>query len=300
MSKDQDPIWSWPLDRVKRLTDAVTAGRDLTPAAWPNGARVAVAISFDFDAETGWLYRNQRSPGSLARGAYGARAALPRILKLLAELDIPASFFVPVVSAQLHPEEVDSILEGGHEIGAHGWIHEVSSDLEPDQERQLLVQTCDYWTRRLGHPPSGIRTPSWDFTPHTLGILRDLRFEYDSSLMGDDRPYELVERGEPTGVVELPVEWLLDDYPYLQIMRETGFLPYIKPNDVLEIWKQEFEVARDEGTMLLLTMHPQVIGHRSRWAMLKDLLTFLRQKTDVWFARHDEIARYVISCEEAP
>jgi peptidoglycan/xylan/chitin deacetylase (PgdA/CDA1 family) len=214
-------------------------------------------------------------------------------LKLLEEMEIPASFFIPAVAGQLHPQSVDEILKGGHEVGVHGWIHELASDLTPDQERELLGRSFDYWAERLGHPPAGIRTPSWDLTPFTLGILRDLGFMYDSSLMGDDRPYELMVAGEATGMVELPVEWLLDDYPYLQIMRESGFLPYIKPDDVLEIWKREFEVARDEGTMLLLTMHPQVIGHRSRWGMLKDLVSFLKEQQGVWFARHDEIARHV-------
>lgn len=293
MSAGNDPVWQWPLDRIRQVTGAATAGRDLTPDSWPDGARVAVALSFDFDAETSWVYRDLRSPAAMSRGAYGARVGVPRILDALREVDVLATFFVPAVAGHLHSDRVDAIVESGHEIGVHGWIHEVAGDLTPDVERELLTRSFEFWADRLGSPPAGIRTPSWDFTPDTLGILKDLGFVYDSSLMGDDRPYELLDQGEPTGLVELPVEWLLDDFPYLQIMRERNMFPHIKPADVLEIWKREFDAAREEGTMLLLTMHPQVIGHRSRWGMLKDLLAYLKEQPGVWFARHDEIARLV-------
>ena len=108
----------------------------------------------------------------------------------------------------------------------------------------------------------------------------------------DDRPYELNENGEPTGVVELPVEWLLDDYPYFGFSRFSNVRPHIKPADVLEIWSAEFDMAYEEGTLFLLTMHPKYIGHRSRLAMLEDLIEYMASFDGVWFATHEEIARY--------
>ena len=293
-SDHSDPIWQWPLDRIQTVTQRVCAGRDLTPASWPDDARVAVALSFDFDAETGWLRRGQHSPASMARGAYGARVGIPRILDLLDRYDVPATFFVPVVAAQLHPEAVDAILRNGrHEIGIHGWVHELAQELTGEEERELLERSFDFWRERLGRPPAGIRTPSWDFTSHTLGIIQELGFLYDSSLMGDDRPYELVDAGAPTGVVELPVEWLLDDYPYFQIDSAQGSRPYIQPDAVCRIWEAEFDMAYQEGTLFLLTMHPQVIGHRSRLMMVERLIKRLREHPRVWFATHEAIARYV-------
>ena len=288
-----DPIWNWPLERIRRVTGAASAGRDLTPKRWPGGARVAVALSFDFDAETSWFRRGLHSPASMSRGAYGARVGVGRILRVLDTYGVKASFFIPAVAGQLHPKPVDAILDAGHEVGVHGWIHESARDLTGEEERDLLSRAFDYWRERLGRPPAGIRTPSWDFTEYTLEILLDLGFIYDSSLMGDDRPYELTQNGKATGLVELPVEWLLDDYPYLQIQMDGGMMPHIKPADVLDIWKREFEVAREEGTMFLLTMHPQVIGHRSRLAMLEDLVHYLKDQPDVWFATHEAIARAV-------
>jgi peptidoglycan/xylan/chitin deacetylase (PgdA/CDA1 family) len=110
--------------------------------------------------------------------------------------------------------------------------------------------------------------------------------------MADDRPYELVSDDRTTGIVELPVEWNLDDYMYFQIDYERGYHPYITPEDVYQIWRSEFDMARQEGTVFILTMHPQVIGHRSRIVILERLVEYM-QGHNAWFATLDEIARYV-------
>ncbi len=286
--------WNRTMEDVRSEVDVVRAGRDLTPDRWPDGARVAVALSFDFDSETNALRDGEDSPGTHSRGEYSARVAIPRILALLDEHDVPASFFVPAVTALLHPAEVDAIMDGGiHEIGMHGWIHERNSQLSEETERVLMRRSYDILYEAMGKPPVGIRTPSWDFSPSTLKLIRELDLLYDSSLMADDRPYEVNENGEPTGVVELPVEWLLDDYPYFGFSRFSSVRPHIKPKDVLEIWSAEFEKAYEEGTMFLLTMHPKYIGHRSRIAMLEELIEFIGSFDGVWFATHEDIARYV-------
>ncbi len=269
------PAWERTMDDVRSEVNLVRAGRDLTPESWPGGARVAVGLSFDFDSETNALRDGEDSPGTHSRG------------------EVPASFFVPAVTALLHPAEIDAILEKGvHEIGMHGWIHERNSLLPEETERELMRRSYDVLTELMGKPPVGIRTPSWDFSTSTLKLIRELDLLYDSSLMADDRPYEVHENGESTGVVELPVEWLLDDYPYFGFSRFSSVRPHIKPADVLEIWSAEFEMAYEEGTMFLLTMHPKYIGHRSRIAMLEDLIEFMASFDGVWFATHEDIARF--------
>lgn len=294
MNANSHPIWQWPIDDVRRVVEYVRAGRDLTPSSWPNGACIAVAFSFDVDTETNWLWNGRHSPAALSRGEYGARAGLPRILDTLDNFEIPATFFIPAVTGLLHPEVAPSILKSGrHEIGIHGWIHEAVADISEHDERALTTRAFQYWTQEVGKPPAGIRTPSWDFSAVTLSIIRELGLIYDSSLMSDDRPYELVEHGQPTGIVELPVEWLLDDYPYFQIDWVRNARPYIGPDDVYTIWQAEFDRARAEGTLFILTMHPQVIGHRSRMAVLERLIQYMRSLPDVWFATLNEIARYV-------
>jgi peptidoglycan/xylan/chitin deacetylase (PgdA/CDA1 family) len=251
-----------------------------------------VALSFDPDHETGTLREGSTSVGRLSQGQYGSRAGVPRILDLLRRHGIRASFFVPAVVAKLYPDEQRRIVDDGHEIGMHGWIHERTSPLPEDVERDLMRRAFDTLTKASGQTPVGVRVPSWDFSENTLKLIRELGLLYDSSLMADDEPYELLENGEPTGVVELPVEWIKDDAPYFGMQRSSGLRPYTPPSAVLEIFKAEFDAAVAEGGLFLLTMHPHITGHRSRMAILEALVQHMKRVEGVWFATHEEVARY--------
>ena len=290
----QDPSWKWPESKVFETVNRVRAGRDLTPKRWPHGARVAVGLSFDFDNETPSLRDGQTSPALMAQGEYGARAGLPRILAMLDRYHVPATFFIPAISAKLHPESIkDIVSKKRHEIGVHGWIHERNSLLEEGDERDLMRRSIESLTQMTGRKPVGMRTPSWDLSQATMKLAREFGLIYDSSLMADDRPYEVLVEGSATGVVELPVEWIADDFPYFGMDRQTTLRPYTTPDEVFTIWRAEFDKAYEEGTMFILTMHPHVIGHRSRIAMLERLVRYMRSRPVVWFATHEEIARFV-------
>ncbi len=283
--------WNWTEAEVRAAVEQVRAGRDLNPESWPGGARVAVLLSFDVDNETVQGLRTGRiSVGPLSQGEYGSRVALPRIVRLLDRESIPASFFFPAWSLKLAPEQADVIQASGmHEIAVHGWIHESNAGLDGATEERLLRQAIDALEEITGERPVGYRAPSWNFSPNTLRIVRELGFLYESSLMADDRPYELLQNGEPTGVVELPVEWILDDAPLYNPRGDS----YSPPRDVMQVWIDEFDRAWDEGTMFLLTMHPHISGHRSRIVALEGLIAHIKAKGDVWFATHAEAARYV-------
>jgi peptidoglycan/xylan/chitin deacetylase (PgdA/CDA1 family) len=289
----EEPSWKWPESRWRGVVERVRAGRSLLPRSWPQGGKVAVALSFDFDNETPSLRDNRTSPSLLSQGEYGARAALPRVLALLERHRIPASFFIPAVSAKLYPEHVKQIAAAGHEIGIHGWIHERNSLLEEQDERELMKRAIATLSELAGKPPVGLRTPSWDYSPNTLKLVRELGLLYDSSLMADDSPYEVLADGQPTGVVELPVEWILDDYPYFGMDRFSTVRPHTPPSAVFEIWAAEFDKAYEEGGLFVLTMHPHVIGHRSRVSMLERLVLHMKKRPGVWFATHEQVARYV-------
>ena len=292
-TQEEQP-WEWSLEKILSEVGKVRAGKDLTPKAWPKGARVAVALSFDFDSETNALRDLELSPGTFSQGEYAARVSVPRILALLDKYSIPASFFVPAVSALLHKEEIEAITESGrHEIGLHGWVHERNSLLDEEEERILMKKSFQTLKELTGKAPTGIRTPSWDFSPSTLKIIMEMGLIYDSSLMADDRPYELLQEGRPTGVIELPVEWLLDDYPYFGFSRYSAVRPHIKPMDVFEIWAAEFDKAYEEGTLFVLTMHPKYIGHRSRMVLLEKLIQHILSYENVWWATHEDIALFV-------
>ena len=288
-----DPSWGWEDARWQGIVNKVRAGRSLKPAAWQGGARCAVALSFDSDHESWVLRDGGNSPAGLASGQYGPRVAMPRILDLLRTYDVPATFFVPAVIAKLYPDEQKRVVGEGHEIGIHGWIHERNSNLAPEVERDLTLRSAEVLAKLTGTQPVGIRTPSWDFSQSTLQIIREMGLLYDSSLMADDEPYELLEEGRPTGVVELPVEWIRDDYPYFGMDRLTNLRPHTPPESVLGIWKGEFDLALRERGMFLLTMHPHVIGHRSRMLLLEELIRYMRSFSGVWFATHEQVARFV-------
>jgi peptidoglycan/xylan/chitin deacetylase (PgdA/CDA1 family) len=288
-----EPSWKWPEARWRATVGKVRAGRSLLPKSWPEGAEVAVALSFDFDNETPSLRDGQTSPGVLSQGEYGARAALPRILALLERHRIPATFFVPAVSAMLYPDQVRRIAAASHEVGLHGWIHERNSLLAEAEERELMQRAVDTLTEIAGRRPVGLRTPSWDYSPNTARLVREFGLLYDSSLMADDSPYEVLLEGQPSGIVELPVEWILDDYPYFGMDRFATVRPHSAPGHVYEIWAAEFDRARAERGLFVLTMHPHVIGHRSRITMLEKLVEHMRARPGVWFATHEQVARYV-------
>lgn len=286
--------WEWPEVEWRGAVEQVRAGRSLKPSAWPGGARVAVGLSFDSDHESIPLIQGHTSPGQLSQGEYGARVAVPRIRALLAQHDIKATFFMPAVMAQLHPDEPRAVVAEGHEIGIHGWIHELNSKLDRATERDLQMRACEVLEQISGRRPVGIRTPSWDFSPHTLSITREMGLLYDSSLMADDEPYEILQNGEPTGVVELPVEWIRDDYVYFNMNRATTVRPHTPPSSVLEIFKGEFDGAYRERGTFILTMHPHVIGHRSRITVLERLIEYIKGHEGVWFATHEEIAQHCL------
>ena len=196
------------------------------------------------------------------------------------------------VAALLHPDEQRELAAEGHEIGLHGWIHEMNSKLDATAERDLMFRAGDTLERITGTRPVGMRTPSWDYSLNTLAIARELGLVYDSSLFADDDSYEIVADGAPTGIVKLPVEWIRDDAVYFMMNRFGAQRPYTPPEAVLDIFTREFGGAYAQGRLFLLTMHPHVTGSRSRMFILEDLLDTIAAKGDCWVATHADIARH--------
>lgn len=284
--------WQWPEDTWRKAVDHVRAGRRLRPASWPGGARFAVALSFDSDHETNELREGGKSIGRMSWGQYGNRVGVPRLERLLERYDARASFYVPAVAALMYPEEQQRLAAAGHEIGLHGWIHELNSVLPYEAERDLLLRSSDALERITKVRPVGMRTPSWDFSPHTLRIAVEMGLEYDSSLMADEDCYELLLEGKPSGVVELPVEWIRDDAVYFVMHRFQSLRPYTPPQSVLDIFMRELEGAEVDGGLFQLTMHPHVITARSRIWILEEILKAARAK-GAWVATHADVVRHV-------
>lgn len=263
-----------------------------------------VCLTFDFDAFSLWMARGLATPGPLSRGEFGA-VAVPRILHLLQRREIAATWFVPGHTADTYPGLCRRIAGAGHELALHGYAHEAVSTLSPERERAVVLRGFETLAALTGAAPSGNRTPSWDLTPQTVPILLELGVRYDSSLMsddytpfyarqGDEVPAEAAYRfGERTGLVELPVSWTLDDYPYFEYFRGTDIvMPGLRtPEHVFGNFLADVEyMVRDfDDGVCVITFHPQVIGRGHRLMGLERFIDQLRD-LGVTFERMDRVA----------
>lgn len=260
---------------------------------WPGGARCAVMLTFDLDAESLWLNldpENARRPGTLSQGAYAVRVAVPEILALLDRLGLPATFFVPGWVAERHPDAVRAIARAGHEVGHHGYLHEYVDPARPDEEERVLRLGLEILEGVAAERPVGYRSPAWETSANTLRLLERYGFSYSSNLMDDIRPYRLQVDGRPSDLVELPVQWLLDDAPYFLFGRGRTSRPIMPNALVLANWQEEFDgIALRQG-LFNLTMHPQLIGRPSRLAMLERLVEYIRGRGGAWFGTGRQVA----------
>jgi len=214
---------------------------------------------------------------------------MPRILAMLDKHQVPATFFMTAVDAMLHPEMVAGIMKSGrHEVGVHGWIHELPTRLSEAEEERLLDQAIEYLTKATGKKPVGYRAPSWAFSANTLDLVIKKGFLYDSSLQALDEPYEVMSNGKNTGLVELSIDWTLTETPFLG---QNGRMAV--PEFLYKLYRDEFDGAYKEGTMFVLTLHPYLSGHRAPMKHLEEFVAYMKSKPDVWFATGAQIAQYV-------
>jgi peptidoglycan-N-acetylglucosamine deacetylase len=252
---------------------------------WNQTRRCAVALCFDFDAESLWIMKNLTTPSFMSRGEYGARVGVPRILTLLQKYDIKVTFFVPADTARRHSDLVKEIHARGHEIGHHGDLHENPTKLSLAEEERVLRTGIDTLQKLTGEQPRGYRSPAWDLSPNTIGLLRQHGFLYDSSMMADDfRPYWVVDKEKQTDIVELPVSWELDDAAhFLFTFSPVYYTGMADPDKVYGIWATEFEGAYLNEGVYVLTMHPQLIGRYHRLKMVEQLIQHMGSHDGVWF-----------------
>lgn len=261
---------------------------------WPGDIQCVVMLTFDVDGVSSWLNRNpdfKRHPSLMSMAEYGPSVATPRILDLLDAHSIKASFYVPGFVAETHVDLVKEIARRGHEIGHHGYMHEPPSTMSAEEEKAVLEQGIAILQDITGQAPRGYRSPSWELSEHSLGLLASHGFLYDSSLMGDDAPYMLELEGSGAKLVELPIHWLLDDAPnfvYAPVANRLG--PMRNPDEVYGAWAAEFEGLYRYGRSFNLTMHPQYIGRPGRLLMLERLIDYIRRYPNVEFMRCQDVA----------
>lgn len=263
-----------------------------------------VCLGFDFDALAIWISTfKQVTPTPLSRGEYGGRIGVHRILDMLSLRDTPATFFVPAHSASSFPEAVKRMVAEGHEVASHGFVHETPVGLSYAEEEDLLLRSRDVLERVSGVRPTGYRSPAWDLGDSTIDLLEKHEYRYDSSLMADDfRPYyarkvDKVDEyafvpGVASSILEFPVAWELDDYPYFHFASRPINQGLRQVDEVFACWKAEFDYchSRIDGGVFNLTCHPEIIGRGPRIEMLGRLVDHMRTSGAIFTTMRDEAA----------
>lgn len=270
--------------------------------------RHIVCLTFDFDAMSGFISRGMTSPSPISRGEYGANVGAQRILDLLRKYAVPSSWYIPGHTLETYPDQCRRVFDAGHEIGHHGWTHVPPAAMTREQEEAGLLRANEQIKKLTGQYARGYRSPSWDLSPHSVGLLLKHGFAYDSSMMGDDyTPYrvrqgDVIELEKPavfgktTKLIEMPISWSLDDYPHFEFVRtNTTILPgNMNAHHVLQNWTDDFMYLRDhlDWGVITYTFHPFVIGRGHRMIVLEKLLRALKDNGAVFMRLGDAAAEF--------
>jgi len=267
---------------------------------WPDGSRCACVVSFDVDAESAILQVDPKyatHATTMSHQAYGPRVGVPRLLEQLRAAGIRATFFVPGFTAECYPDTIRRIVADGHEVGWHGYMHELPHELPVAEQRAIIERAGEVLEPLTGQRPVGYRAPWWQLSLQSPELLAGAGFRYDSSLMDDDVPYLL--HSDAGTLVELPVHWSFDDWEQYGFFVDPPLGDSLEPpGKLLEIWQGELEAFREEGCLQVLTMHPFLSGRPARARTIGRFVSFARELGGVWFATAGEVAEHARSVLE--
>ena len=276
------------------------------PIVLPRGKKCAVVMSWDFDAMSAFVLRGEITPTFISRGEFGARVGVPRVLDLCDKYNFKTTFFVPGWTVETYPELTKKIFAKGHEIGHHMWCHENAPDLSYDKELDLMDRAMGSIKSVTGKNPVGNRSGGFASSNNTIKLLQDHGYLYDSTQMADDfnvykcrigdhgSPAEPWVFGKESNILELPISWVMDDWPHFEFQRTPSLNPGLHtPSQVFEIWSQEFDYMYDNvpNGVFTLTLHPYVSGRAHRIMMVEKLIQYMMRRSGVWFCRGEDIAK---------
>lgn len=264
---------------------------------WPDGYRAAASFTFDVDAESCVLAHDPRAVSRMSlmsHQAYGPKVAVPKLLDLLERQDVRATFFVPGFTAECYPDMVRAIVDGGHEIGHHGYLHEQMQGISREDEARYLDRGLDALQEVAGVVPVGYRAPWWELNWQTPGLLAERGFRYDSSLLDGDAPYRFrVAPDSEADLVEIPVDWALDDWEqYAFYPGWTGSGVIESPAKARELWFLEAQAQHRQGGCWVLTNHPFISGRPSRLHALEQLVEDVKALPGMWVTTLADIAEH--------
>jgi peptidoglycan/xylan/chitin deacetylase (PgdA/CDA1 family) len=267
----------------------------MAESVWPNVARSAAFFSFDLDGESWLLWgdeRNAERPVTISQAQYGPRVGVFEILRLLRRYEVPATFFIPSWIAEHYPRALEAVLDGGHEVALHGHLHEHAETMKPEEEEEVLAKSIEILTRLTGKKPIGHRPPGGEASPITIPLLGRYGIRYSSGYMDDVFPYF----HEDTDVLELPFQWVCDDWWYSMVAPYALPTPDVHemvPNaDIVSLWTSMLDGVSGMGGLFVLVCHPQVTGRPHRLATLEAILQAARNAGDIWIAKGEQIDPY--------
>lgn len=263
-------------------------------ANWPGGAQCAAVFSFDMDADSialAYDREGHKRPGMRSVGKYGPRVAVFEIIDLFKEYDLPATFFVPGWVIDHYTEAVAAVCKAGFEVSCHSYHHTRLYLMSPDEEDDAIARGIEAIQRVTGRRPPGFRAPSWEFSERTLSFLYKYGFDYSSNMMDSIFPYFHPALAGQAGIVELPVQWILDDALFFMTLPGVRFGPVPSARAVSSIWREEFSAIYKRGGLFMLTMHPHLV-RPSRLEMLRRFIQYVSKHPKVWFARAESVAQH--------
>ena len=268
----------------------------LNPPPWPDNARCAVAFTFDMDADSILHLAHHSSAdtrvAAMSALRYGPDVAIPRLCEMYKTFAMRQTFFLPAWCIERYPRAVETILEGGHEIGHHHYLHEHANEMSADEERYWFERSLDVIVKSTGQSPKGYRAATYKFSRNTLDILIDHGIDYDASLFGDDVPYLL--QNDRGNVLELPSHYGLDDWPHFQFSREfQTTMPIKSTQQAMQVFTEEFDAAWEYGGLWIAVWHPFLSGRLARAAAIAKLIEYMHEKGQVWFATLAEISAHI-------
>ena len=258
---------------------------------WPHPYQCAMTLTVDVDAVAPMMWRlrgkKQHPLAEEEIRRFGLRQGVGRILDVLSELAMPATFFVPAYVAENSPRIISRIIAEGHELGLHGYLHEDVESLTETENREVLEKSIRILDEVSGRVPVGYRSPSWTMTRYLPRLLKESGVEYDSSLMGYDHPYTIED------LTEVPVTWTADDATYFFYTGPGDVIAPPWPADQVErAWRDEIAAAKQFGSYVSLTVHPWLTGRGHRALVLRRLLEEVKSDPAIWAAPCREIAAY--------
>lgn len=283
--------------RQNKVNDSLIAN----PMPWPDGARCAVAITFDIDTDSFLhLEHREKAPDMLSALSWLRydEVAVPRILEIFRRAGIRQTFFYPAWCMERYPHLVEAILKDGHEIAAHGYLHEEPNAQSREREHEFLRRQIAIIEKMTGRRPRGWRAPLYKASRHSPELLAREGLAYDASLMGDDVPYIL--RTKAGDVIELPSHIALDDWPHFVHSFDVDYqMPIKSPDEAMTCYWAEFEAAWRNGGLWIAVWHPFVSARLSRAERMARMIADMQKKGKVWFATMEEIAAHTRACIES-